>query len=195
MSIELFSAICGLIQSILVMFKRKENWVFYLLNIVTLTIFSFQAKLYGDVVENSIYMLFGLLGLVTWYSVNVTEKLFGKQINISYCTKKERIVYSVMFIVISAGMIVWLTKTDDPSPILDAITTGMGFTATLMMATKKVESWIVWLVDDILMAYIYFTLPDRGFWLMLLNIVWVALAIGSWYTWDKESKKEKKINE
>lgn len=195
MSIELFSAICGLIQSILVMFKRKENWLFYLLNIVTLTIFSFQAKLYGDVVENSIYMFFGLLGLVTWYSVNVTEKLFGKQINISYCNKKERFVYSAMFIVISAGMIVWLTKTDDPSPILDAITTGMGFTATLMMATKKVESWIVWLVDDILMAYIYFTLPDRGFWLMLLNIVWVALAIGSWYTWDKESKKENKINE
>ena len=27
--VEIFTAICGLIQSVLIMFKRKENWIFY----------------------------------------------------------------------------------------------------------------------------------------------------------------------
>lgn len=191
--IEIISAACGLIQSILILFKRKENWIFYLANIITLTIFSLYAHLYGDVLENSIYMIFGLLGLFTWYSEKISKRIFGKVTEITYCDNKERVLYIGMLAIITAVVYMWLLHTNDPAPFLDAITTGMGFTATLMMSFKKVESWIIWFVDDILMAYIYFLLPDRGFWLMLLNIIWIALAVGTWYTWHKEAMKHKSI--
>ena len=185
--LEIFTAICGLIQSILILFRRKENWVFYLLNIGALTLFSLYAHLYGDVLENTVYVVFGILGLTTWYSERISAKIFGKINDIQYCNNKERILYSAMFLVISGLVYFWLLNTNDPAPFLDAITTGMGFTATLMMAFKRVESWMIWFVDDIIMAYIYFLLPDRGFWLMMLNIIWVVLAIGTWYTWHKEA--------
>ena len=45
--LEIFSTSCGLIQSILILFKRKENWIFYLANIISLAAFSFFAHLYG----------------------------------------------------------------------------------------------------------------------------------------------------
>ena len=189
--LEIFTSICGLIQSILIMFNRKENWIFYILNIGSLTIFSFYAKLYGDVTENLIYVIFGLLGLMTWYSEKISKKIFGKVNEIQFCTNKERVFYSVMLVGIAIFMYLWLRSTDDPSPFLDALTTGMGFTATLMMAFKRVEAWYVWLIDDILMAYIYYSLPDRAFWLMLLNIIWVFLAFGSIITWTKEANKNK----
>lgn len=193
--LEIFTACCGLIQSILILLKRKENWIFYLLNIVTLTVFSFTAKLYGDVVENLVYVIFGLLGLFTWYSINISKKIFGDENKIRYCNFKERIFYCVMFLGISVGMHMFLKSTDDPSPFLDAITTGMGFTATLMMAFKRVDSWIVWFVDDILMAYVYFTLPDKAIYLMALNIIWVVLALGTFWTWHKEAKGNGDTNE
>lgn len=189
--LEIFSASCGLIQSILILFKRKENWLFYLANIISLTAFSFYAHLYGDVLENIIYLFFGLLGLFTWYSENISKKIFGKVNEIRYCSAKERILYSLMLVSISVVLYFWLLNTNDPAPLLDAITTGMGFTATLMMSFKRVESWIVWFFDDILMAYIYFLLPDKGFWLMTLNIIWVVLAVGTWYTWHKEAMRGK----
>lgn len=185
--LEIFTAICGLLQSVLIMLNRKENWIFYLMNIGSLTIFSFYAKLYGDVTENLVYIFFGLLGLMTWYSEKISKRIFGKVSKICFCSGKERAIYSLMLMGITVGMFLWLKRTDDPSPFLDALTTGMGFTATLMMAFKRVEAWYVWLVDDILMAYIYYCLPDRGFWLILLNIIWVALAIGSIITWMKET--------
>jgi len=187
--LEIFTALCGLVQSSLIMFKRKENWIFYLLNIGSLTIYSFYVHLYGDVAENLVYIFFGLLGLCTWYSQNIAKKVFKGTNVIRYCTWKERVFYFGMFACISIGMYFWLLHTNDPQPLLDAVTTGMGFTATLSMAFKRVESWIIWLVDDILMAYIYFLLPDTGFWLMLLNIAWVFFAVGTWYTWHKEAKK------
>ena len=193
--LEIFTACCGLIQSILILFKRKENWIFYLLNIVTLTVFSFTAKLYGDVVENLVYVIFGLLGLFTWYSINISKKIFGDENKIRYCNFKERIFYCVMFLGISVGMYMFLKFTDDPSPFFFFFTTGMGFTATLMMAFKRVDSWIVWFVDDILMAYVYFTLPDKAIYLMALNIIWVVLALGTFWTWHKEAKGNGDTNE
>ena len=192
--LEIFSACCGLIQSILILFKRKENWIFYLLNIITLTIFSFTAKLYGDVIENLVYVVFGFFGLFTWYSVHISKKIFGSENKIQYANMKERIFYLLMFLSISTGMYFFLKSTDDPFPFLDAITTGMSFTATLMMAFKRVDSWIVWFIDDILMAYVYFSLKDKALYLMALNIIWVVLAIGTWYTWHKEAKGNGKVN-
>lgn len=190
--VEIFTAICGLIQSVLIMFKRKENWIFYLLNIISLTVYSYSVSLWGDVLENSVYIIFGLLGFSTWYSKNISQKLFGENNNIRYCSQKELARYSIMFIAIAIGMTVWLTKTNDPSPILDAITTAMGFTATLMMAFKRIESWIIWFIDDILMAYIYFSLPDPAIYLCALNVIWIALAAGTWYSWHMEYSKKKR---
>ena len=76
--LEIITSIFGLIQSILIMFNKKENWIFYLLNIITLTVFSFRAKLYGDVLENSIYLLIGFFGLFSWYSNSITNKFIKK---------------------------------------------------------------------------------------------------------------------
>lgn len=187
--LEVFSAGCGLVQSVLILRKRKENWLFYLLNIITLTVFSFRARLYGDVFENVVYLVFGLLGLTTWYSRKVADKVLGCDSRIRYCSGKERLFYLGMLMGISAVAYAVLSGTDDPQPFLDAVTTGMGFTATLGMALKRVESWAVWFVDDILMAVVYFRLPDAGFWLMLLNIIWVVLAVGTYVTWHKAARK------
>ena len=190
--IEQLATIFGLIQGALILFKRKENWIFYMGNIILLTIFSFEAHLYGDVAENLIYVAFGILGTLTWYSKTIAEKVLKNNTQIHYCSTKERIFYSVIMLIIAVGMIIWLVKTNDPSPYLDAITTSLGFTATFLMAIKRVESWILWLVDDVLMAYIYFTLPDQGFWLMCLNIIWVVFAIGTWISWHKEAMQKEK---
>ena len=188
--LEIITSIFGLIQSILIMLNKKENWIFYLLNISVLIIFSLTAKLYGDVLENSIYLLIGLFGLFSWYSKNISSKII-KNNEIHWMTSKERIIYFFIFIVISVLIYLWLIHTDDPLALLDAITTGLSFVATFTMATKKVDSWIYWLVDDVLMAITYYLLPDKALWLMSLNIVWIFLAIATIYSWSRLAKNGK----
>ena len=188
--LEIITSIFGLIQSILIMLNKKENWIFYLLNISALIIFSLTAKLYGDVLENSIYLLIGLFGLFSWYSKTISSKII-KNNEIHWMTSKERIIYFFIFIVISVLIYLWLIHTDDSLALLDAITTGLSFVATFTMATKKVDSWIYWLVDDVLMAITYYLLPDKALWLMSLNIVWIFLAIATIYSWSRLAKNGK----
>ncbi len=187
--LEIITSIFGLIQSILIMLNKKENWIFYILNILTLTIFSFTAKLYGDVLENIIYLIIGFFGLFTWYSKNISNKII-KCNKIQWMNNKERIMFFIIFVLITGIIYLWLIHTDDPLALLDAVTTGLSFVATLTMAMKKVDSWIYWLIDDILMAITYFSLPDKAIYLMSLNIIWIFLAIGTIFTWNKQSEKE-----
>lgn len=49
-------------------------------------------------------------------------------------------------------------------------------------------------IDDILMDYIYYSLPDKALWLMFLNIIWIGLAFGSIITWTSEAKKNNNLN-
>ena len=190
--LEIVTSIFGLIQSILIMCNKKENWIFYLLNIVTLTFFSFKARLYGDVLENSIYLLIGFFGLFSWYSNNITNKFFKKS-NTNWMNNKERVIFFLIFIILSILIYIWLIHTNDPLALLDAVTTGLSFVATITMAMKKVDSWIYWLIDDILMAITYFMLPDKAIYLMSLNIIWIFLAIGTIYIWNKKTKTEGSI--
>jgi len=178
--LEWSAVILGLIQGILIMIHNKENWIFYNAMIIVLIVYSLIVKLYGDVFENSIYLFMGIYGLILW------NKKSEKPLKVSVLTNKERVFYSGVILLATTVITYLLRITDDPLPLLDAFTTALGIAATWLMAKKKLETWVLWFIDDILMAVVYFTLPNQAFYLMLLNIVWTALAVGSYTTWYKE---------
>ena len=182
--IELVPAIFGLVQGVLILMKRKENWIFYLLNISTLIVYSFSVHLYGDVIENFIYLVIGLFGTLVWTSASFAKR-FGFA-NIRHSTWKENVLFLALIVFLSAVIYIAVSYTNDPLPILDAVTTGMGFVATYMMATKIIETWIVWFINDILMVITYQSLPDPGYFLTVLNFIWIFMAIGSYISWRGE---------
>ena len=185
--VEIASAFFGLIQGILILLKRKENWIFYMLNISTLIVYSFSVKLYGDVIENLIYFVIGILGILSWANTTFSKKFHVK---IRYASFRENVIFACSIFIISFCIWFIVSTTDDVLPVLDAITTGMGFVATYMMAMKIIESWIVWFVDDILMAITYLSLPNSGYFLAALNFIWIFMAVGSYISWRKEITNE-----
>ena len=66
--LEIIATVCGLIQGVLILLKKKENWIFYFGNIGILTIYSFFIKLYGDVIENALYIVMGIFGTMIWHN-------------------------------------------------------------------------------------------------------------------------------
>jgi nicotinamide mononucleotide transporter len=188
--LEIYGTAFGLIQALLIMFGKKENWIFYNSYIIAFLILSVIFKLYGDVVENGIYILLGIIGTFNWYKVKQNK---NNIFQIKYSNNKERFISIVIMLLITIGMYIYLVNTDDPLPLLDSITTAMGLTATYLMAKKKVESWIIWFVDDILMAIIYFLIPEQPIYLLILNIIWTLFAVGSLINWHKLALKSQNI--
>ena len=185
MFIEITAAILGLIQGVLVMLNRKSNWIFYILQMGFLLLFSLVNKLYGDVVNNAIYLVFGIAGLIRW---NKPEK----DSDITTAGPVEKAVYAA---IIAAGTIAGaylLSGTDDPLPLLDAFTTVSSLAATYYMVRRKLDTWIIWFIIDIFYALEYFILPDQALCLFALNCIWTVMAVVSYVNWRRIMKEAAK---
>ena len=184
--LQWMATVFGLLQGLLILLKRKENWTFLLAQSVTYMVWALGSNLYADVLEQSVYIVLSILGFSIWYQ-KFRGRFFDTKIHqISFA---DAVISTGVMGVLAVVFYFWLLKTNDPYPELDAITTAIGFVATLLMARKVVECWVLWLVSDILGCIIYFDMLAPG--LTILNFVWTFMAIGSFITWYKASKEVK----
>ena len=90
-----------------------------------------------------------------------------------------------MIALITLGLSNILKNTDDPLPLLDSFTTVSSLIATYYMMNKKIDTWIIWLVNDIFYSIEYFILPNQALYLFALNVIWTFMAVGSYFNWKK----------
>ena len=64
--IEILAVIFGIAQSVLIMLNKRSNWIFYILQMIFLVIFSYNVHLYGNVILNIVYVMFGVVGYINW---------------------------------------------------------------------------------------------------------------------------------
>ena len=166
MIFEIGATILGLIQGLLVMLNKRSNWIFYILQMLFLIVFSAMNHLYGDIKSKD--------------SSKITK-----------ASIKEKIVYVSIIAVGTIIMSCVLKNTDDPLPILDSFTTISSLIATYYMMKKKLDTWVIWFINDIFYAIEYFILPDQALYLFALNIVWTFMAVGSYINWNKIMKGQK----
>ena len=182
MVIEMGATVLGLIQGLLVMLNKRSNWIFYILQMLFLIMFSLVNHLYGDIANNSIYLVMGIVGYILWNSTKKTSKITAS-------STKERIIYSLVIALGTILICTVLKNTDDPLPLLDAFTTTSSLVATYYMMKKRIDTWIIWFVNDIFYAIEYFILPDQALYLFALNVIWTFMAVASFVNWNKLMKE------
>jgi nicotinamide mononucleotide transporter len=74
--------------------------------------------------------------------------------------------------------------TDSDVVILDSITTSLSLTAMLLLARRKVENWLYWIVADIIYIPLFIY---KGLYITSLQyVVFLYLAIRGYDEWKKE---------
>lgn len=184
MVVEIGATILGLIQGFLAMINKRSNWIFYILQMGLLIVFSLINKLYGDVVNNSVYLIMGVVGFILWNTNKESSK-------IKKCSSKERLIYLSLITLFTILIGFSLSKTDDPLPWLDSFTTTSSLVATYYMMKKKLDTWVIWFVNDVCYALEYYLLPDQALYLFVLNVIWTFMAVGSYINWKKLMKEGK----
>lgn len=173
--LEISATVLGLLQGFFVMLNKRSNWIFYILQMICLICFSLGNKLFGDVINNSVYLVMGILGFILW-----NKKTENK---ITTCPIKEKICYTAVICISTLILGSILSQTADPRPFTDAFTTTSSFTATYYMVRRKIDTWIIWFINDIFYAIQYFLLPHPAYYLMMLNIIWTTMAVASYVNW------------
>ncbi len=109
------------------------------------------------------------------------------------CSWRERGIYTAAIALGTAAAFLVLRTTKDPLPLLDAFTTVSSLVATYYMLVKRIDTWVIWFINDIAYIVEYYLLPDMALYLLLLNIVWTGMAVGSFLNWRNMMKKETSV--
>ncbi len=187
-SLEFVAVIMGIVS---VWFSKKENiWVYPtgLVNTVLYVYLSFKGHLLGEASVNIFYTIMSIYGWVLWSKKDTENNVV---FTVKYSTLREWILHLLFFGVLYALIyfaLSYLKKDFAPGaiPAADAFASASAYTGMLLMARKKIESWIWWIVTNIASIPLYFI---KGYvftsfqFVVLLIMAFMGLA-----EWHKKAK-------
>lgn len=182
--IEIIAATLGIIAIYFQIKVKPFYWVISLVVSSMYIIIYFSAKLYADMSMQFYYVGMSIYGLYVWLSGNNNSD--KKTIPISKIKNFKSWIIIVLISALSFIIIGYILKnfTDSNVPWWDSFTTSLSFVATWMLARKKIENWLVWIVVDAtsVALYIYKQLYPTT----ILFIVLTLLAIVGYFQWKRE---------
>ena len=171
-----------------VLYARKGNILVFPTGIISVLIYvylTFVAKLYADMAINGYYFFMSVYGWYFWAKKDENEN----QTAISYNSSKEwfwtMINLIISFVLLSQILIHF---TDSDVPVIDATTTAIFFVGMQLMAKKKIENWIAWIIGNFLSIPLYFY---KGLILTSFQFfVFFILAILGYISWKNKLKNQ-----
>jgi len=187
-AIEWIAVITGILS---VWFSLKENILVYPVGIISVLIYvylAFNYKLYADMGVNAYYFLMSVYGWYHWTDTNGDRD----QIPVSLNTTKDHLITLLLLLSSFAILASVLSfATDSDVPFWDAATTSFAIVGMWLMAQKKLESWIAWIITDLLSIPLYF---HKGLVLTSFQFfLFTTLAIGGYFAWRASYRKEQQV--
>ena len=176
--LEVIAVITGLLS---VWYCRLENILVYPIGIISVLFYvyiCYWAGLYADIGINVFYFIMWFYGWINWTRGGDNTE----QLKISILDTK----HWIMNLAITGGLYVIIAYllvrfTDSTVPYIDSFTTSIFIVAMFLQAKKKVESWIFWIIGDIVSIplYVYKGLVFTGFQFT----IFLVLAIMGYIEW------------
>ena len=178
--LELIGTLFGIAGVWLTVKENKLCFPFGIVNVALYAWLFFQSKLYADASLQLVYIILLVYGWFTWTSANAGER----QLAVTRMSKNENLI-SIVVVIAATGLIGALFRynTDAAMPFVDSFTTSMSLLAQWMIAKKKIENWLIWIVADII--YIGMYVYKHLFLTSVLYFIFILIAIKGWQEWKK----------
>jgi nicotinamide mononucleotide transporter len=184
--LEIVAVFFGLLSVLFSSFNKV--WVFPT-GMVSTAIFVYlllKWTLLGDMMINGYYFIMSVYGWYIW-----TRKVDADHVTpISETTKREKL-YSLLIFGATLIFVFYVYRSFDKwnhwTAYVDTITTAIFFVGMWLMAKRKIENWIYWIIGDVISVPLYFY---KGFTFTSLQyLIFTAIAIYGYFAWKKHLDK------
>ena len=169
--------------------KQNKIWVFPT-GMISTSIFVYlllKWSLLGDMMINGYYFIMSVYGWYVW-----TRKIDDTQVTpISKINFKEKkISVAIFFATLLFVFVIYKTfdKWSDWVAYVDTITTAIFFVGMWLMAKRKIENWIFWIIGDVISVPLYLY---KGFTFTSFQYLgFTFIAIFGYLAWKKNLNKQ-----
>ena len=178
--------ITGVVFGLLSVWLAKKNHIgVFPTGMISTSIYVYlllKWALVGDMLINAYYFGMSVYGWVIWTRVNDQEQVTP----ISRINQQEW-RYLLLLFVGSLGFVYgvyqWFGLWNSSPAVFDTLTTAIFFFGMWLMARRKIENWIFWIVGDIISVPLYLI---KGFsFTSLQYLIFTFIAIYGYLEWKK----------
>ena len=180
--LELFAVIMNITS---VVYAKRNNILVYPTGLIGTGIFVYillNFSLLGDTIINAYFFSMSIYGWYFWSRKK--DEVFVNQVS---TINRNEIKY-LFILAISSLIFIYLVydyfdKWNNWTAYLDNTTTAIFFVAMWLMARRKIESWIFWIIGDLITVPLYFY---KGLTISSIQyIIFLILAVLGYISWKK----------
>ena len=180
--LELFAVIMNITS---VVYAKQNNILVYPTGLIGTGIFVFillNFSLLGDTIINAYFFSMSIYGWYFWSRKK--DEVFINQVS---TINRNEIKY-LFFLAFSSLIFIYFVydyfdKWNNWTAYVDNITTAIFFVAMWLMARRKIESWIFWIIGDLITVPLYFY---KGLTISSIQyIIFLILAVLGYISWKK----------
>ncbi len=185
-SLEIIAVFFGFLS---VWFSKNNNILVFPTGMINTSIFVYlllKWSLLGDMIINAYYFIMSIYGWYFW--------LKGTNNTVSPISKvSDKDIRIVVLLFISSSVFVSLVYTffdkwETIVSYIDILTTAIFFAAMWLMAKRKVESWIFWIVGNIISIPLYL---HKGLaFTSIQYFIFTVIAIAGYIKWKELYNKQ-----
>ena len=173
-----------------VVFAKKQNILVYPTGIICTIItmyLMYKVSLLGHILVNLLYTIISFFGWWNW-SRKENNDLVVKvsKFTSNDLTKSLLIFFFIVFVAYFAHDF-FATNFEGQIKELDILTSGIFVTAMWLMANKKLENWILWIIGNVITIPLY--LSSDKIILSIQYVIFTILAIQAYIEWKKSLSK------
>tara|TARA_B000000609_G_scaffold20727_1_gene12711 strand:- start:92 stop:724 length:633 start_codon:yes stop_codon:yes gene_type:complete len=188
--LEIFAVFFGFLS---VWFSKNNNVLVFPTGLINTSIFVyllFKWELLGDMIINAYYFVVSIYGWYYWTRKNSNND-YTPISKVNYNDQKIILVISILSAIFVSLMYTVFNKWSGLVSYIDILTTSIFFAAMWLMARRKIESWIFWIIGDIISTplYLYKGLTFTSFQYFIFTFI----AIAGYYKWKSIYNRKNQI--
>ena len=198
--IEFVGTVLYLGSVVLIARRHVLTWPVGIVSVLLYMFLFWQIRLYSDAIEQVYYLGASAYG---WWYWSRSEPRARTVSAIGFSSPREMVRWILVTAVLSVGLGVTMARVHEFAPalfpepasfpFLDALTTVMSLVAMWLMARKRIESWIYWIVVDVIAIWLY-TVKDVRF-IALLYVVLTLIAVRGLASWAAFARGRRRMPE
>lgn len=198
--IEFTGVVFGLIAVWLSAKAHILSWPIGIINVILAAILYYQVQLYPDMFLQVFFFITNIIGWWRWANPKPEEADRKQELKVGYMMRKQLFMTIIIAVAgtfmlgqFASNLHEWLPRMfSQPSayPYVDSFITVMSVLATFYMIEKKVESWIIWIIVDIIATILYYVKGVKFY--SLEYLIFTIIATYGLLHWAREFKNYSK---
>lgn len=188
--LELIAVILGIAS---VWYAKKDDILVFPTGIISTLIYVYllwKWTLWGDMMINGYYFIMSIYGWYHW----TRKKGDVVEFPISVISTNEKRISLFIFIFTVAFVVAvyhYFNKFNTWYAYVDTFVTGIFFIGMWLMAKRKIENWVFWIIGDLVSIPLYFA---KGFTFTSFQyIVFTIVAVYGYLEWKKTLNSSQQV--